>query len=90
MSACVPNVFCSMCSIYHEMNCHARHSIAERCADFCDQIVHPKHIREYWEILRDLTALTNRIYCNSQRGALVNRFPVKKTPIGWREFPTIF
>ena len=41
-------------------------------------------------LLRDLAALTNSIYCNSQHGALMNRFPVKMTPIGWREFPTIF
>ena len=45
-----------------------------------------KHIREYWEIL---AALTNSIYCNPI-GALMNRFPVMVTPIGWREFPTIF
>ena len=41
-------------------------------------------------LLRDLATLTNNIYCNSQRGALMNRFPVMMTPIGWREFPTIF
>ena len=33
-------------------------------------------------LLRDLGALTNSIYCNSQRGALMNRFPVMMTPIG--------
>ena len=41
-------------------------------------------------LLLNLAALTNRIYCNSQHGALMNRFPVEMTPIGWREFPTIF
>ena len=41
-------------------------------------------------LLRNLAALTNSIYCNSQRGALMNRFPVMMTPIGWREFLTIF
>ena len=39
--------------------------------------------------LRDLAALTNRSYCISQHGALVNRFPVMMTPIGWSKFPTI-
>ena len=41
-------------------------------------------------LLSDLAALTNSIYFNSQHGALLNRFPVRMTPIGWREFPTIF
>ena len=41
-------------------------------------------------LVRNLAALTNSIYCNSQHGALMNRFPVMITPIGWREFPTIF
>ena len=41
-------------------------------------------------LLRDLAALTNSIYCNSQCGPLMNRFPVMMTPIGWRKFPTIF
>ena len=41
-------------------------------------------------LLRDLAALTNSIYCNSQRGTLMNRFPVTMTPIGSKEFPTIF
>ena len=40
--------------------------------------------------LRDRAALTKRIHCTSQHGALVNRFPVMMTLIGWREFPTIF
>ena len=46
------------------------------------------HIRE--SLLRDLAALTNSIYCNSQHGALMNRFPVMVTAVGWREFLTIF
>ena len=41
-------------------------------------------------LLRDLAALTNSICCNYQHGALINRFPVIMTLIGWREFPTIF
>ena len=41
-------------------------------------------------LLRDLAALTNSIYCKSQHGALMNRFPVMITPIGWKEFPTTF
>ena len=41
-------------------------------------------------LLRDLGALTNSIYCNSQCEALMNRFPVMMTLIGWRKFPTIF
>ena len=41
-------------------------------------------------MLRYLAALTNSIYCNFQHGALMNRFPVMMTPIGWREFLTIF
>ena len=41
-------------------------------------------------LFRDLAALTNNSYCNYQYGALKNRFPVMMTPIGWREFPTIF
>ena len=41
-------------------------------------------------MLCDLAALTNNIYCDSQNGVLVNRFPVMMMPIGWREFPTIF
>ena len=41
-------------------------------------------------LLLNLAALTNSIYCNSQHGTLMNRFPVMMTPIGWREFPTIF
>ena len=41
-------------------------------------------------LLRALDALTNSIYCNSERGALMNRFTVMMTPIGWEEFPTIF
>ena len=40
-------------------------------------------------MLRNLAALTNIIHCNPQHGALLNRFPVMMTPIGWREFPTI-
>ena len=40
--------------------------------------------------LCNLAALTNSIYCNSQHGALMNRFSVMMAPIGWREFPTIF
>ena len=38
-------------------------------------------------LLCDLAALTNRIYCTSQHGTLVNRFPVMMMLIGWREFP---
>ena len=41
-------------------------------------------------LLRNLAAPTNSIYCNSQHGALMNRCSVMMTPIGWREFPTIF
>ena len=41
-------------------------------------------------LLRNLVALGNSIYYNSQCGALMNRFPVMMTPAGWREFPTIF
>ena len=41
-------------------------------------------------LLRYLAALTNSIYYDSQHGALMNRFPVMMSPIGWREFPTIF
>ena len=41
-------------------------------------------------LLRNLAALTNSIYCTSQHGALMNRFTVMMTPIGWREFRTIF
>ena len=41
-------------------------------------------------LLPNLAALTNSIYCKSQHGASMNRFPVMMTPIGWREFPTIF
>ena len=41
-------------------------------------------------LLRDLAKLTNSIYCYSQHGGLMNRFPVMITPISWREFPTIF
>ena len=41
-------------------------------------------------LLRYLAALTNSIYCTSQRGTLINRRPVMMTPIGCREFPTIF
>ena len=41
-------------------------------------------------LLRNLAALTNSIYCDSQHGALMNRFPVIMTPIGLREFSIIF
>ena len=41
-------------------------------------------------LLRNVAALTNSIYCNSRHGALMNRFSVMMTPIGWREFPTIY
>ena len=41
-------------------------------------------------LFRDLSTPTNNIYCKSQHGALMNRFQVMMTPIGWREFPTIF
>ena len=41
-------------------------------------------------LLRNLAALTNSTYCNSQHGTLMNRFPVMMTPIAWREFPIIF
>ena len=40
-------------------------------------------------LLRDLAALTISICCNSQHGALMNRFPVMMTPIGWREFSNL-
>ena len=33
-------------------------------------------------LLRNLAALTNSIYCISQHGALMNRFPVMLMPIG--------
>ena len=41
-------------------------------------------------LLRDLATLTNSIFSNSQHGALMNRLSVMMTPIGWREFPTMF
>ena len=41
-------------------------------------------------LLRDLAAVTKNIYCHSQHGALMNRFPVMTTAIGWRELPTVF
>ena len=37
---------------------------------------------------RNLTELTNRIYCNSEHAALMNRMLVMMTPIGWKEFYT--
>ena len=36
-------------------------------------------------LLHNLAELTNRIHCNSQREALMNRFPVMIMPIGQRE-----
>ena len=34
-------------------------------------------------LFRDLAAPTKSIYCTSQRGALMNRFPVMMMPVRW-------
>ena len=39
-------------------------------------------------LLHELTELTNRLFCNSQRERLMNEFPVMMAPIIWEEFNT--
>ena len=41
-------------------------------------------------MVRNISEQANSIYSTSQHEALMNRFPLMMTPIGWKEFPTIF